>query len=49
MKVFLVEDAPLLRERIAFLGGSLQVERAVRGGTRVRVVVPLQGLEEQSP
>jgi PAS domain S-box-containing protein len=37
-----------MRERIAFLGGSLDIERAVRGGTRIRVQVPLRGLEEQS-
>ena len=30
-----------MRERIAFLGGSLEIERAPRGGTRVRVRVPL--------
>jgi signal transduction histidine kinase len=33
-----------MRERITFLGGSLEIERAARGGTRVRLRVPLQGL-----
>ncbi len=37
-----------MRERIAFLGGSLEIERAARGGTRVRVKVPLTGLQEHS-
>ena len=32
-----------MRERIAFLGGSLEIARAPRGGTRLRVRVPLQG------
>ena len=31
-----------MRERIAFLGGSLEVARAPRGGTRLKLSVPLQ-------
>jgi PAS domain S-box-containing protein len=30
-----------MRERVAFLGGSLEVARAPRGGTRVKLSVPL--------
>ncbi len=30
-----------MRERIAFLGGSLEVARAPRGGTRIRLKVPV--------
>jgi PAS domain S-box-containing protein len=33
-----------MRERIAHLGGSLEIARAPRGGTRLRVRVPLRGL-----
>jgi PAS domain S-box-containing protein len=33
-----------MRERIAYLGGSFEVARAPRGGTRLRVRVPLRGL-----
>ena len=33
-----------MRERIAYLGGSLEIERAPRGGTRLRVRVPLRGM-----
>ena len=33
-----------MRERISFLGGSLEITRAARGGTRVRLRVPLRGL-----
>jgi PAS domain S-box-containing protein len=33
-----------MRERISFLGGSLEIGRAPRGGTRVRLRVPLRGL-----
>jgi len=29
-----------MRERISFLGGSLEIGRAPRGGTRVRLRVP---------
>jgi len=32
-----------MRERIAYLGGSLEIARAPRGGTRLRVRVPLRG------
>jgi PAS domain S-box-containing protein len=35
-----------MRERISYLGGSLEVARAPRGGTRLRVRVPLRGLQE---
>jgi signal transduction histidine kinase len=30
-----------MRERIAFLGGAFEVARAPRGGTRLRIKVPL--------
>ena len=33
-----------MRERITFLGGSLEIGRAPRGGTRVRLRVPVRGL-----
>jgi signal transduction histidine kinase len=33
-----------MRERIAFLGGSLDIGRAPRGGTRLKLTVPLRGL-----
>jgi PAS domain S-box-containing protein len=33
-----------MRERITFLGGSLEIARAPRGGTRLRLRVPLRGL-----
>jgi len=33
-----------MRERIAHLGGSLEIARAPRGGTRLRVRVPLRGM-----
>jgi PAS domain S-box-containing protein len=32
-----------MRERMQYLGGSIEVARAPRGGTRVRVRVPVQG------
>jgi PAS domain S-box-containing protein len=32
-----------MRERIAYLGGSLEIARAPRGGTRLRVLVPVRG------
>jgi signal transduction histidine kinase len=31
-----------MRERVTYLGGSFEVGRAARGGTRVRVTVPPQ-------
>jgi PAS domain S-box-containing protein len=36
-----------MRERITYLGGSLEITRAPRGGTRLRVRVPLRGLEQR--
>ncbi len=36
-----------MRERIAYLGGSLEIARAPRGGTRLRVRVPLRGLAQE--
>ncbi len=36
-----------MRERVAFLGGSFEVTRATRGGTRVRVSVPPQATPEE--
>ena len=36
-----------MRERIAHLGGSLEIARAPRGGTRLRVRVPLRGMAGQ--
>ena len=36
-----------MRERVAFLGGSFEVSRAARGGTRVRVTVPPQPAPEE--
>jgi PAS domain S-box-containing protein len=37
-----------MRERIAFLGGSVDIARAPRGGTRLRLQVPLKGLREEA-
>ena len=37
-----------MRERIGFLGGSLDVARAPRGGTRLRLRVPLRGLSPET-
>jgi len=36
-----------MRERIAFLGGTLEIARAPRGGTRLRLRVPLRGLAQE--
>ncbi|HET7198768.1 MAG TPA: PAS domain S-box protein [Burkholderiales bacterium] len=38
-----------MRERVAFLGGALEIGRAARGGTRLRLRMPLRGMlpEEQ--
>ena len=36
-----------MRERVTYLGGSFEVTRAARGGTRVRVTVPPQGTPEE--
>jgi PAS domain S-box-containing protein len=35
-----------MRERVTYLGGSLEIVRAPRGGTRVRVRVPARGNEQ---
>ena len=37
-----------MRERIGFLGGSLEIARAPRGGTRLRLRVPLRGLAQEA-
>jgi PAS domain S-box-containing protein len=37
-----------MRERIAFLGGTLEIARAPRGGTRLQLRVPLRGLAEET-
>ena len=37
-----------MRERIAFLGGTLEIARAPRGGTRLRLRVPLRGLAQEA-
>ncbi len=37
-----------MRERIAYLGGSLDIARAPRGGTRLRLRVPLRGLTQEA-
>ena len=34
-----------MRERVAYLGGSLEVARAVRGGTRLRARVPVRAAD----
>ncbi len=36
-----------MRERISYLGGTLDIGRAPRGGTRLRLRVPLRGLAEE--
>ncbi len=33
-----------MRERVAFLGGAIEIGRAVRGGTRLRLRMPLRGM-----
>ncbi len=33
-----------MRERVAYLGGSLEIGRAPRGGTRLRLRVPVRGM-----
>jgi signal transduction histidine kinase len=38
-----------MRERISFLGGALEISRAPRGGTRLRITVPLRGLAQENP
>ena len=36
-----------MRERITYLGGSLEIGRARQGGARVRLRAPLRGLEQE--
>ena len=38
-----------MRERMAYLGGSLEVARAPRGGTRLRAQVPVRAAGERNP
>ncbi len=38
-----------MRERMSYLGGSLEVARAPRGGTRLRAHVPVRGSGERTP
>jgi len=38
-----------MRERALYLGGALEVERAARGGTRLRLRVPLRSARESAP
>jgi PAS domain S-box-containing protein len=38
-----------MRERVAFLGGALEIGRAARGGTRLRLRMPLHGLLPEPP
>jgi signal transduction histidine kinase len=35
-----------MRERVTYLGGSFEVSRAARGGTRLRLQVPVRGARE---
>jgi PAS domain S-box-containing protein len=37
-----------MRERFAYLGGAFEIERAPRGGTRLRILVPLQGRQSEA-
>jgi signal transduction histidine kinase len=37
-----------MRERMTYLGGSFEVARAPRGGTRLRLKVPLRGMLQES-
>ena len=37
-----------MRERFAYLGGALEITAAPRGGTRMRIRVPMQGKEAES-
>ena len=37
-----------MRERFAYLGGSLEIAHAPRGGTRLRIRVPLQGRQQEA-
>ena len=37
-----------MRERFAYLGGALEIAAAARGGTRVRVRVPMQGKPDET-
>jgi signal transduction histidine kinase len=38
-----------MRERVRYLGGTLEIGRAVRGGTRVAVRVPRLAMREAAP
>jgi signal transduction histidine kinase len=38
-----------MRERIAYLGGSLEIARAAGGGTRLRARLPLRGRVQGEP
>ena len=33
-----------MRERVAYLGGAVEIGRAPRGGTRLRLRMPLRGM-----
>jgi PAS domain S-box-containing protein len=37
-----------MRERVAYVGGSLEISRAPRGGTRLRLAVPLRGIRQEA-
>ena len=37
-----------MRERVAYVGGALEIGRAPRGGTRLRLTVPLRGMLQET-